>query len=654
MPQRNYPPLKPLLNLPTKIRPFSSFSSSSQLFYPVFLREEEAFFSNQSIIDQGSLPKASFPCDHIRTRDTITWNQVISGLGRYGCSSEALQLYREMTHRGLNGSSSTFSSLLSICASNGALIEGMELHSKTVILGFESNSYVGSSLITLYAQCGRFEEARTLLELLEERSLASFNGVLKGYSEWGFGLELKELFFEMREGGIEANSVSFSYLIQGFGRAGLLCHGRELHCHMIKLGLATSNIFVMNSLVDMYCSCGVLSEALHLFKLIPAMDVLSWSSIVSVFAEHGDIVPSIKYLYEMLWWGKRPSLSTFPKLLNQCSSLKLFLKGKQIHGLLLKLGLNGSDYVRSSLIDMYGNSRDIESSLNVFDEIHDRNLVSWNSVICALSECGFALEAIRAFKTMVLENIRPDEISLSKILKACASMASLNMNEQFHTQVIKNGFESNLVVSTSLIDSYAKFGEIELAHLIFYQIQAPTTTSLTAFISACARNGFERESLKLFDLMLVKGLKPDSVTFLSLLSGCSHGGLIEEGKRIFETMEKNHGIIPDIRHYSCMVDLLGRGGLLNEAEELLKASPFGVNSTMVSSLLRSCRIHGNLKMGRRVAEALMELEPELAASYLQALNMFSETESFTDSLEIREMMKEKKFEREPGYSLYIM
>ncbi|ERM97374.1 hypothetical protein AMTR_s00127p00016340 [Amborella trichopoda] len=119
-------------------------------------------------------------------------------------------------------------------------------------------------------------------------------------------------------------------------------------------------------------------------------------------------------------------------------------------------------------------------------------------------------------------------------------------------------------------------------------------------------------------------------------------------------MDNNHGIILNIRHYSCMVDLLGRGGILNEVEELLKASPFGVNSTMVSSLLRSCKIHGNLKMGRRVAEALMEQEPELAATYLQALNMFSESESFTYSLEIRETMKEKKFEREPGYNLYIM
>ncbi|KAL4184859.1 hypothetical protein AMTRI_Chr10g3190 [Amborella trichopoda] len=250
----------------------------------------------------------------------------------------------------------------------------------------------------------------------------------------------------------------------------------------------------MNSLVDMYCSCGVFSEALYLFKLIPAIDVFSWSSIVSVFAEHGDIVASIKYLYEIYGGGRYLQSLLFPR--------------KQIHGLLLKLGLNGSAYVRSSLIDMYGNSTDIESSLNMFDEIHGRNL------------CGFALEAIRAFEIMVLENIRTDEISLSKILKACASMASLNMmNSSIHNSPY------------------------------FYQIQSPTTTSLTAFILACARNGFEKKSLKLFDLMLEKGLKPDSVTFLSLLYRCSHGGLIEEGKRLFKAIENTHGIIHDIHHY---------------------------------------------------------------------------------------------------------
>lgn len=453
---------------------------------------------------------------------------------------------------------------------------------------------------------------------------------------------------------MEANGLSFCYLIRGCSNGRFFNEGRQLHCHVIKLGWANSNIFVANAVVDFYSACGSLNEAKKSFLAIPFEDVISWNSILSVYADNGLFSEALDLFYTMQFWGKKPSIRSFVALLNLSSINGNILFGKQIHCCVLKMGFdNGSVHVQSALIDMYGKCGEITNSVSVYESLPKTTTECCNSLMTSLLHCGIVDDVVEMFGLMVDEGIGIDEVTFSTTLKAFSKsvLASLAGCRLLQCCAIKLGFESNVSVSCSLIDAYSRSGHVQLALQVFQQLPSPNVFCFTSIINGFARNGLGRECLEMLEAMIQKGLKPDKVTFLCVLTGCSHSGLVEEGRLVFNSMKSLHGISPDTEHFSCMVDLLGRAGLLDEAEELLQQAPESGDCVMWSSLLQSCRFYTNEIVGKRVAKVLLELDPNDFAVHLQVSKFFSEIGEFEASIQIREVAMARKMSKEIGHSL---
>ncbi|XAR65080.1 hypothetical protein NMG60_11009048 [Bertholletia excelsa] len=564
-------------------------------------------------------------------RDVVTWNLLISGYGRYGLQRYALFLFCQMVSNGVRESASTFSSVLSVYSEAGFYREGIQVHCRVILLGFESNIFVGSSLVNFYMNVGLVDTALKLFNDLPNRNLVAWNSVLRGFCELGRSNELLRSYCDMKMGNLEPNGLTFCYLIRGCGIQRLFDEGKQVHCCAIKLGWSDSNLFLANALVDFYSACGCLTSAIKSFEVIPDDDVISWNSVVSVYAENGFPFKALEMFYKMQLFEKRPSIRSFVGLLGLSSNTKNLILGRQIHGSVMKVGFDcASIHVQSALIDIYGKCGDITSSISLFEE-----------------------DAVEMFGLMIDEGIGFDEVSLSTTLKALSMSASGSFTScrLVHCCAIKSGFESDVAVSCSLIDAYSRSGYIRLSQRVFENLVSPNVICITSIINGYARNGMGRECLQVLDEMCQRGLKLDKVIFLSVLAGCNHSELVKEGKMAFDSMKSIYGIDPDRQHYSCVVDLFGRAGLLDEAEEFLKQAPVKCDPVMWSLLLSSCRVHKNERVGRRAAKILMELDPENHAAWYQASKFYSDIGDFETSAQIREVAVARKTRKEIGYSL---
>ncbi|KAM6589317.1 hypothetical protein CsatA_011922 [Cannabis sativa] len=653
-----------LMSLVRKITTFGIVPKSSSLSLESYcqVNDNDRVYSKNRAIDSfikvGDFDSALQVFDETPLYDVVSYNLIISGYRRCGLLKESFGFYNEMVSRGIRESESTFSSVLNVCSDAGFYAQGIQVHCRVVLMGFGLNLFVGSSLINLYMQMGQENLALEMFDELPERNLETWNLVLRGLCEVGRVEKLLELYFRMKWDGVQCNGVTFSYLIRGcccFTNGGSFEEeGRQLHCDAIKLGWVEMNVFVANALVDLYSACENLNDARKAFEDIPLKDVISWNSMVWVYANSGLLVDSVKVFSGMQFWGNRPSIRSLVGLLNFASGTRNIGFGKQIHSYAMKMGFDsGSAHIQSALINMYGKCGDIERSVAIYENVEGRTLECCNSLMTSLMHCGCIGDVVEMFGLMVDEGIGIDEVTLSTSLKALSvsaltSLASLKM---VHCYAVKLGLESDLAVSCSLIDAYSKCGRIDHSRMVFEQLQTPSTICFTSIINGYAQNGMGSEALKFFQAMIHKGLKPDKVTFLCALAGCNHSGLVKEGKILFDSMKTSYGICPDRQHYSCMVDLLGRAGLLDEAEKLLIKAKGNEDTMMWSSFLRSCRVHKNEKMGRRAAKVLMELEPENPAICLQVSNFYSEVGEFSTSMEIRELAMARKVTREIGHSL---
>ncbi|KAK1403311.1 Pentatricopeptide repeat-containing protein [Heracleum sosnowskyi] len=523
--------------------------------------------------------------------------------------------------------------------------QGLEVYSRAIVLGFIFNVYVCSAVIDLYMRMGFFDVGLRLFSGLHERSLGVWNLVLRGCCDLGRSSELFGVFSSMKKEGFMGNALTFCYMIRGCGNEEFVEEGKQLHCYVVKNGWCEVNVFVANALVDFYSACGCLNDAEKAFEVILLEDVISWNSMVAAYANNGFSFEAFEIFNQMQFWGKKPSVRSFVGLLTLCREENNLILGNQIHCFVIKTGCDmGSAYVQSALIDMYGKCGEIECSVSIFQGNPEISLESCNSMMTSLLQYNIVEDVVEMFAMMLAKGIRYDEVSVATTLKALSisSCASLMGCTMLHCCVIKSGFVSDSAVSCSLIDAYSRSGHVKSSHQIFEELPSVNVVSFTSIINAYARNGMGMQGLDMLKEMTEKGVKPDKVTFLCVLNGCNHSGLIEEGKMVFNLMKTVHEIHPDRKHYSCMVDLFGRAGLLEDAEELLKQAPRKDDSVLWSSLLRSCRIHRNEDVGRRVTYKLMDLEPEDPEIWLQASNFYAEIGEFDTSSHIREVAVARK------------
>lgn len=356
--------------------------------------------------------------------------------------------------------------------------------------------------------------------------------------------------------------------------------------------------------------------------------------------------------------------------------------GAQLHGRVLKLGLQADPFIMNTIVYMYLNSGfcsearkifcvdnldfdvvtwnsmimglakngEIDESRRLFDRMPSRSTVSWNSMISAYVRNMKLVDALDLFNQMQEKRIKPNEFTMVSLLNTSAQLGSLKQGEWIHEYIKKNNMELNSIMITAIIDMYCKCGSTEKALEFFENSPSKGLSSWNSMILGLATNGREYEAIYLFSQLEFSNLKPDDVTFIGVLTACSHAGLVDKAKMYFTLMSKKYDIMPSIKHYNCMIGALGGVGLLEEAVELIRIMPPEPDAIIWTSLLSSCRKHGHIEMAQWVSQKMIELDPNESSSYVLMSNMFAGLGQFEEALGRRCLLKEKRIEKETGCS----
>lgn len=360
---------------------------------------------------------------------------------------------------------------------------------------------------------------------------------------------------------------------------------------------------------------------------------------------------AISLLQDMYHHEINPNSYTFCTAINACSRLARFNLGQQIHAQVEIHGLKSDTVICSSLIDMYGKSDGVLHARKIFDQMKDRNIISWSTMISIYSQNAQGYEAITLFGKFLRVGV-PNQFILSSVVNACASVGRLGLGRSMHCKIIRHGHESNDFISSALIDMYTKCGCFESSKNVFDRIEYRTIVPYTSMIVAAAKYGLARYALDLFDEMLSEGTTPNGVTLLGVLHACSHAGLVDMGLRLLHSMKNEHGVNPSAKHYTCAVDMLGRAGRLEEAYELSKEVHVeGADKLMLwSALLSACRTHKRLDMAAEAMDQLAEFDQDIAGPLVLMSNTYVSAGKWKNAAKVWSKMRRKGIYKDPGCS----
>jgi pentatricopeptide repeat protein len=601
----------------------------------------------------GSIEHARRVFDKMPERNVVSWNAMITGYVQHGYVEDALQLFCTMHWTGLARDQFTFASILSLCANLEVLELGRQVHVLVIKTGFDSYVSVGNALATMYAKCWKIQNAHQVFVKMEERNLVTWNAMIAGYAQQGHDEEALGIFWEMQQRHIKPSELTLVSVLSACANLVACEHGKQVHGYIIRTGFE-SHVAVGNAVVTMYARSQSIEDARRMFDKIPDRDLVSWNAMIAGYAQQECSNKALELFCQMQGTYVKPDQFTLASVLSGCANLKTLEYGKQIQTQTIKNGLILCVFVSNALVTMYAKGQSVGDARQVFDELAEANTVSWNAMVAGYAQHGYYEEAIELFCQMLQSNIIPGQFTLAMVLSACASLAAVDCGKQVHSYIIKSGFGSYLSVGNALITMYAKCGMIEDSHKMFYQIPGRDVVSWNSIVAGYAQHGNGKEAIHLFEAMLEAGISPDHITFVAILSACSHAGLVDEGCHYFESMSQDHNITPGSNHYACMVDLLGRAGLLDKAESFINNMPFKPDASIWWALLSACRVHGNMELGKCAAESLFELEPENPAIYVLLSNIYAAAGRWDDVAKIRTLMKGRQVKKKPGCSWIIV
>ncbi|KAK0574009.1 hypothetical protein LWI29_016896 [Acer saccharum] len=395
-----------------------------------------------------------------------------------------------------------------------------------------------------------------------------------------------------------------------------------------------------------------MDHARLLFDKIPEPDIVFFNTMARGYSRSKTPIHAVSLFVQVLNSGLLPDDYTFPCLLKACAciSVKGLEEGKQLHCFAIKLGLNNNVYVRPTLINMYFECNDVDAARRVFDKISEPCVVSYNAIIAGYARRSRPNEALSLFRELQERNLKPTDVTMLSALSSCALLGSLELGKWIHEYIKKYRFDKYLKVSTALIDMYAKCGSLDDAVSIFDNMRVRDTQAWSAMIVAYATHGQSHKAISMFEEMKKAQVHPDEITFLGLLYACSHTGLVEEGCKFFYSMSDKYGIVPGIKHYGCMVDLLGRAGHLDEAYRFIDELPIKPTPILWRTLLSACGSHGNLELGKQVIERIFELDDSHGGDYVILSNLCARTGRWEDVDFLRKSMKDRGAVKVPGCS----
>ncbi|XP_077234601.1 tetratricopeptide repeat (TPR)-like superfamily protein [Tasmannia lanceolata] len=588
--------------------------------------------------------------DNMGFSDAIMWNKTMSGCVQNGDNKAAVLSFVDMMRLDAECDNVTFVIVLSAVANANDWETGKQIHGMVVKTGFDSGISVSNNLINMYAKGGCLANAKMVFDDMRELDLVSWNSMISSYVQVGLEEEAVSLFFGLLHSGATPDHFTLASVLRACSAVakGYIL-GKQVHVYVVKTGNLTDS-FVLTSLIDVYAKNGNMEEAEYLFNNMNGYDLASWNAMIAGYITNNDSMKALDLFSLILKYGESSNQFTLATAVKACSCLVALEQGKQIHAYAIKRGFDSDLCVSSGILDMYLKCVETRDASVVFDNISDPDEIAWTAMISGCVENGDEDYALHLYHRMRHSGFPPDEFTFATLIKACSCLTALEQGKQIHANAIKLQRTSDKFVETSLVDMYAKCGFIEDAYQLFERMDARNIVSWNAMVLGFAQHGNGEVALDLFRKMMCEGIQPDKITFIGVLSACSHSGLVSEAYRYFDSMYKDYGIEPEIEHYSCLVDVLGRAGLVEEAEKMIESMPFDPSASMLRALLGACRIEGDAQTGKRVAARLLNLEPSDSATYVLLSNIYAATNQWDDVARARKMMKLKNVKKDPGFS----
>ncbi|KAL5813582.1 hypothetical protein ACOSQ3_024345 [Xanthoceras sorbifolium] len=419
----------------------------------------------------------------------------------------------------------------------------------------------------------------------------------------------KRLLFD----GFSPDKFTFPFVLRACSMSSDLFIGKQFHDHVVKFGLE-SDVFVVNNVLSMYSGFGEFDCARKVFEeSVGFVDVVSWTTLITGCWDSGEVELARCYFDRM-----------------PCKNIVSW----------------------NAMINGYARTGRVEEARKLFDEMPERDVASWSGMISGYSQCGMCVEALMVFKDMVeVAMVVPNEPALVSAVSACAQLRASEEGVWLHEYIVENNFRIDVVLGTALVDMYGKCGCIDRAVRVFNSMTEKNVLSWNSMIAGLAMNGCGRQGLSLFWKMQQGGAAPNELTFIALFSGCSHSGLVYEGLRLFDLMTQKYCLRPQAEHYGCIVDLLGRAGLIEEALKFVERMPIEPHPELWGALVSACSIHGDVELGKQLGKRLLDLDPQRSGRYALLSNILADAQRWDDVETVRNLLKDRKVSKLPGSSV---
>ncbi|KAH7445986.1 hypothetical protein KP509_01G031300 [Ceratopteris richardii] len=512
----------------------------------------------------------------------------------------------------------TYLCILRACGITHAFEKGSEIHLEIFRKGMRHDNILGTALLDMYGKCGNLTKAQEVFDKLSFHNVVSWTALVSGYEQNGHSEKAIVCFEKMQREGVCPNAITFTCILKACGSMKAIKKGVKIHDVIKKLGVLHGNNVLSTSLIDMYAKCGLVMKAQEVFDELQIRDIITWNALIAGYSDHGPYREAFKCLDRLKADRLIPDATTFACILKACGSLRALKSGQEIHYEVVRRDLLKENCVLgTALVDMYVKCGVIVKGKEVLDGLPVQDVASWNAIISAYCLDGCWEKAFDYYEQMRQEGVAPDIVTFASILKACGNTGAAEKGEEIHSEIVQGGFlDQGNVLAGSVIDMYARCGAFDKAHAVFDKLSTRDIVSWTALLAGYAHVGKHNTMFDLLKNMLKEGVEPNLVTFFVVLNACSYLGFVYEGQMLFEWISSHYGLIPTMEHQFCMVDLLSRAGQFEEAMKVIDELPSVDYLPSWLSLLGSCRLCGNVKVGKVAFDQAIRLDRKSAVAYI--------------------------------------
>ncbi|KAF8086450.1 hypothetical protein N665_0625s0015 [Sinapis alba] len=595
----------------------------------------------------GFLDHARKVFDEMRERDVVHWTAMIGCYSRAGFVGEAFSLVNKMRFQGIKPGPVT---LLEMLSGVKEITELQCLHAFAVVHGFDCDVTVTNSVLNLYCKCDCVGDAKVLFDQMKRRDMVSWNTMVAGFAFVGDMSEILKLLYKMRDDGLRPDHQTFGASLSVSGTMCDLDLGRMLHCQIVKTGFDV-DMHVRTALMTMYLKCGEEEASFRVLEMIPEKDVVCWTVMISGLVWLGKAEKAMNVFGEMLHSGTELSSEAIASVVAACAQLGSLDLGASVHGYVLRKGYKLDTLALNSLITMYAKCGRLDKSLALFEQMNERDLVSWNAIISGHAQNGDLGNALLLFKEMKFKTAhRVDSLTAVSLIQACSSAGALRVGRLIHCVVVRSFIRTCTLVDTALVDMYLKCGYLEVARRCFDSISRKDCVAWGTLIAGYGFHGKGETAMEVYSEFLRSGMVPNHLIFLAVLSSCSHNGMVQHGLEIFTSMVRDFGIEPNHEHLACVVDLLCRAKRVEEAFKFYKESFTTPSIDVLGIILDACRANGKTEVEDVVCRDMIELKPVDAGHYVRLAHSFATMKRWDDVSDSWKQMKSLGLKKLPGWS----